>query len=331
MKLKLNLDNGTIEYLDKKPFIQGYSDTQNIVELYCKDEVNNIKVSYTMADGKSTIALTNRSEEETTLNNEDYYLYTFGIPQQVTTTPGQIMITFVVTTSNGVSKFNALNTIIKSSEFESLTEAVSDNVFIQELNAQGEAITELQQEIVKKIGIDTLGSLKVDELPETGETGILYYVKIENEEVYDVYLWDALTTAFIFLGTTACGLYTQQEGAAFESEVNEKLDDMTETIEGLGNLEPSGTDTSTNILSFTENKGIYIGTDTGHWYYWNGTQYVDGGVYQNLALTNGVIQNSYTCYIGYNAKILYKVLTDSNLMLVYFLVLSIRLYLITLH
>lgn len=42
----------------------------------------------------------------------------------------------------------------------------------------------------------------------------------------------------------------------------------------------SGTDTSTNILAFTNDKGIYIGTDTGHWYYWNGNQYADGGVYQ---------------------------------------------------
>ena len=45
-------------------------------------------------------------------------------------------------------------------------------------------------------------------------------------------------------------------------------------------LQPSGTDTSTNILAFTEDKGIWIGTDTGNWYYWNGTQYVSGGVYQ---------------------------------------------------
>ena len=39
-------------------------------------------------------------------------------------------------------------------------------------------------------------------------------------------------------------------------------------------------DTSENILAFTENKGIYVGSDTGYWYYWNGTQYVSGGVYQ---------------------------------------------------
>lgn len=49
----------------------------------------------------------------------------------------------------------------------------------------------------------------------------------------------------------------------------------------IGSLKPSGTDTSTNILAFTTNKGIYVATDNGHWYYWDGTQYVDGGVYQS--------------------------------------------------
>lgn len=46
------------------------------------------------------------------------------------------------------------------------------------------------------------------------------------------------------------------------------------------------TDTSAHILAFTENKGIYVGTDTGHWYGWDGTQYVDGGVYQATAIAD---------------------------------------------
>ena len=43
----------------------------------------------------------------------------------------------------------------------------------------------------------------------------------------------------------------------------------------------AGKDISTNILAKSSNTGIWIGTDTGHWYYWNGTQYADGGVYQD--------------------------------------------------
>lgn len=58
-----------------------------------------------------------------------------------------------------------------------------------------------------------------------------------------------------------------------------KLDDNVISL--IGELKPSGTDTSTNILAFTSNKGIYVATDTGHWYYWNGSVYADGGVYQS--------------------------------------------------
>lgn len=57
----------------------------------------------------------------------------------------------------------------------------------------------------------------------------------------------------------------------------------------IGSLKPSGTDTSTNILAFTYNKGIYVATDNGHWYYWNGSNYVDGGVYQAVTINDGSV------------------------------------------
>lgn len=59
----------------------------------------------------------------------------------------------------------------------------------------------------------------------------------------------------------------------------DKLDDNVLSL--IGSLKPSGTDTSTNILAYTSNKGIYVATDNGHWYYWNGSAYADGGVYQS--------------------------------------------------
>ena len=71
---------------------------------------------------------------------------------------------------------------------------------------------------------------------------------------------------------SALALKSDKSDTYTKTEVDEK-------IESLGQLHPSGTDTSTNILAFTEDKGIYIGIDTGEWYYWNGTQYVSGGTY----------------------------------------------------
>lgn len=68
--------------------------------------------------------------------------------------------------------------------------------------------------------------------------------------------------------------------------------DVQNLINSMNQLRPSGTDTSTNILAFTQNKGIYIATDNGHWYYWNGTQYADGGAYQASVIADGSITYS---------------------------------------
>jgi hypothetical protein len=84
-------------------------------------------------------------------------------------------------------------------------------------------------------------------------------------------------------------LATKTELTNLSNDVDSRLDQQDAVIQGLGNLEPSGVDTSTNILAFTTDKGIYVGSDTGHWYYWNGTQYADGGVYQTLQISDNSV------------------------------------------
>ena len=59
-----------------------------------------------------------------------------------------------------------------------------------------------------------------------------------------------------------------------------KLDDsINSLLDSINELHPSGVDTSTNILAYTTNKGIYIGSNNGKWYYWDGTHYVEGGTF----------------------------------------------------
>lgn len=59
---------------------------------------------------------------------------------------------------------------------------------------------------------------------------------------------------------------------------------LTETLLNLINSGKSGSpsyvNTEVNILSLNENKGLAVATDTGYWYYWNGTKYVQGAIYQ---------------------------------------------------
>ena len=62
-----------------------------------------------------------------------------------------------------------------------------------------------------------------------------------------------------------------------------KLDDnLNSLLDNVGSLTPSGVDTASNILAKTSNTGIWIGSDTGMWYYWSSNHYVEGGVYQNI-------------------------------------------------
>ena len=63
----------------------------------------------------------------------------------------------------------------------------------------------------------------------------------------------------------------KKENIPSKSISTDKLDDNVLSL--IGSLKPSGTDTSTNILAFTSNKGIYVATDNGYWYYWNGSAY----------------------------------------------------------
>lgn len=59
-----------------------------------------------------------------------------------------------------------------------------------------------------------------------------------------------------------------------------KLDsNIINLLNNIGELHPSGVDTSEHILAKTSDTGIWIGSDTGKWYYWNGTTYTVGGDY----------------------------------------------------
>lgn len=101
-----------------------------------------------------------------------------------------------------------------------------------------------------------------------------------------------------------------------------KLDtNVKSLLNNIGELKPSGVDTEANILAFTENEGIYIGSDTGNWYYWNGTQYVSGGLY--IANIDSIIQTYNTQFAGnitytdmntapYNSRIPYLLAAGST-------------------
>lgn len=82
---------------------------------------------------------------------------------------------------------------------------------------------------------------------------------------------------------------------AIKEYIDAKQAEQDETIAGLGQLKPSGVATSSQILAFTEDKGIYISNTNGHWYYWDATlstpSYKDSGMMYSSEIDNAKIDN----------------------------------------
>lgn len=181
----------------------------------------------------------------------------------------------------------------------------------------------LIQLVSMKLGTNTK-SVKVSQLPSTGVAGTIYYVEKENGGiVYDAYFWNG--SNFVYLGTTSYGLYTKQEGDEFEVAIQAlwtaEMNDYEALINGefetyknslnaqmieWGNLiqsaasgSPKGVYSTLTALQNafpTGTNGIYVVSENGHWYYWSGTAWTDGGVYLasvsdselNISSTNSV-------------------------------------------
>lgn len=144
-----------------------------------------------------------------------------------------------------------------------------------------------------KIGLNTT-SVVVNGLPSQGQSGTIYYVRIPNQQyIYSVYVWTG--ASYAYLGNTTYGLYTEAEGEAFETSIRT-------LVQSLTNASPKGVYATLLELETaypTGTTGIYLVSADGHWYYWDGEEWADGGAYMTanpdseLSLTsNNAAENS---------------------------------------
>lgn len=80
---------------------------------------------------------------------------------------------------------------------------------------------------------------------------------------------------------------------------------VDQQISNIGNASPKGTYTTLVALQTafpTGTTGIYVVTADGKWYYWNGTTWTAGGVYQAVGLSDASVTKENTNFIkvGYN-------------------------------
>jgi len=112
----------------------------------------------------------------------------------------------------------------------------------------------------------------VNDFPLEGKVSYLYVAKDTGKS----YRWSGsdyvIIPDSIALGETSNTAYAGSKGKYNSERIaenTENINNLKGDIENIVGLKPSGSDTEANIRAFTVDKGIYVGTDTGKWYYWN--------------------------------------------------------------
>lgn len=96
------------------------------------------------------------------------------------------------------------------------------------------------------------------------------------------------------------GAVTAQESeiTTTQSEGDKLVDEIVGYVDGS----PRGVYASLSALqsAFPSGaQGVYVCTDNGHWYYWNGSAWADGGVYQATKIADGSVTPNKTNFCKY--------------------------------
>lgn len=287
--MKVYIDRAEMKLLKvekESPFYTGDILSSNITVYFNAAVLDaSVTLSFLLSNGRTPRNnLVSNENGTVTIDSATWYYYTWNLntANGVLTSPGQIQMTLSIRSVNKLEQVNFTNTVVRTALFGNdeniLILGDNPDEVVDDLAAN---ITNLDIKVNEKLD-RRVGSLVVDELPEEGENETIYYVKqmVNNDTSYDCYVWNVTLGTWVFLGTSSKGLYTDAEAKEFQESIEERLDAQDEQIQNLGQLQPSGTATSSVILAKTSADGIWVGTDTGYWYYWNGTQYVSGGAYQ---------------------------------------------------
>ena len=91
-----------------------------------------------------------------------------------------------------------------------------------------------------------------------------------------------------------------------KSNIVESINEVNTKQNVLQPQKPKGTYENLSALQTaypSGASGVYLTSDNGHWYYWNGTQYADGGVYQTAVNYDELEKSIYN--LANNKKMLY--------------------------
>ena len=151
----------------------------------------------------------------------------------------------------------------------------------------------------------------VEELPSEGSPDVFYVVNDDPNDpnLANIYVWNENTRHYIWVGDNTLDLgnyYTKEQGEQFESGINNRVTSVENELSSVASGSPKGVYATLSDLESAYPigaDGIYVVQADGHWYFWNGNAWTDGGAYLN---SNFLIDN----FENMNVKGYFKTLTD---------------------
>lgn len=141
-------------------------------------------------------------------------------------------------------------------------------------------------ELSTKLGIRQ-ETLHVEELPTVGNPNVWYVINNDPNDTTkaNIYIWNATTQTYVWVGDNTLNLgnyYTHEQGEQFEEEIDNRVSSVENELSSVAQGSPKGAYATLSDLESaypTGTAGIYVVQADGHWYYWNGSAWTDGGVY----------------------------------------------------
>lgn len=139
----------------------------------------------------------------------------------------------------------------------------------------------------------------VEELPSEGSPDVFYVVNDDpnNPNLANIYVWNENTGHYIWVGDNTLDLgeyYTKNQGEQFENNIGNRVTSVENELSSVAQGSPKGVYATLSDLESaypTGTNGIYVVSANGHWYFWNGSAWTDGGVYQATGIDGNSIDN----------------------------------------
>lgn len=134
--------------------------------------------------------------------------------------------------------------------------------------------------------------VQVTTLPNNPDLDTIYVLKGEDD-LNEVFMYNGKTESWIPLGSNRINLgnyYTKEEGENFEEEIEDRVSSVENELSSVASGSPKGVySTLADLQSAypTGTSGIYVVSADGHWYYWNGAAWTDGGLYLSAGYQSG--------------------------------------------